>query len=97
MKEFGAKEFGEFERLVAEFEAKEALAQRIVATLVALGALASRFVLRRDEWCFMAEKARRWLEAQNVSAPWGFESLEAWTEYVLGVSITRPGPDGRRT
>ncbi|MBI4601453.1 MAG: VWA domain-containing protein [Planctomycetes bacterium] len=66
------------ERLAAQLQAHRRVAEAVVATLAALGALERAFSGRRDEWRLLAEKARRWLAGTKVAPPAGFPSLEAW-------------------
>ena len=71
------------ENAVSALGGDKVIAQRIVATLIALRAFEHEFAARKDEWRMMADKAQRWLVKQNVPKPSGFVDLNAWAENVF--------------
>lgn len=66
------------EKRSGELSGNRATASRLVATLVALEILESRFGERRDEWRLIADKARRFLAKHDDTAPAGSGGLERW-------------------
>jgi Ca-activated chloride channel family protein len=57
-----------------------ALAQRVLATLLALRIFEEQYMDREVEWKLLAAKARRWMNKQQVAIPGGFASLRAWAD-----------------
>jgi Ca-activated chloride channel family protein len=66
----------------------ETRALAVVATLVALHLLRTRFASREDEWRMLARKAERWLERTAAVAPTGGTGAKALHDWIAGVLRT---------
>jgi Ca-activated chloride channel family protein len=83
--EFSGIRLAEFQAAARKLEIDAELAERVLATLVALQLLSHRFADRSDEWRLLADKARRWLARQNVPSPVPSVDLAAWAADTLNL------------